>query len=359
MNRVAFVAAGVFAAGTVAFVLWPRADLSYGVKALENDATLYCSVDQDHSLAIVEAFQKTSGIRVDFKGETEAARSVGMTQKLFLERENPAADVFWGNEIMNTVYLRDVGIFAPLPKGVGDEFPAAWRDPKGTYVAFAARARILLVNTRLLPDPQDWPTSVDDLVDEKWGGAGRRAAIAAPLTGTTYTHAVVLLTRDAEAGKKFWTAVADRQKTGALKVVPGNGAVMQQVKDEANGVAFGLTDTDDARAAIDEKAPVAIVYPDQGAGRPGTVVIPNTVAIVKGAPHAGAGERLLRFLASKENEKNLAAGPSAQIPLRDEVQAPEYVKRPGKDFRAADVDWQRVGADKERWLGFLQSLFQR
>ncbi len=320
---------------------------------------LYCSVDQDQSKPIQEDFEKQTGIRVVFQGETEASRSLGVTHRIAFEKEHPVADVLWANEIMNTVFLRDLGALAPLPAGVAEGFPAAWRDTKGRYVAFAARARILLVNTTLLPDPATWPSSIEDLVDPRWGGEGRRVAVAQPLVGTTFTHAVVLLTKDEEKAKAFYAKVADRSQRGEVKVVPGNGPVMNLVADAANGVAWGVTDTDDATAAIHRPAPVAIVYPDQGEGKPGTLVIPNTVALVRGGPNPASAERLLTWLVAKDVEARLAASDVASIPLRDDVPAPATVKRPGKDFRAMEVDWDAVGANRERWGGFLRSLFAK
>lgn len=320
---------------------------------------LYCSVDQDQSQPIAEAFAKETGVEVRYQGETEASRSVGITHRLANEIKNPVADVLWANEIMNTVHLRDLGALAPLPAGVAEAFPSAWRDTKGTYVAMAGRARILLVNTQILPDPGTWPSSVEDLLDPKWGAEGKRACVARPLVGTTFTHAVALLTRDEEKAKAFWTKVAERGDKGEVKLVPGNGPVMRLVSDPKNGVAWGLTDTDDARVAVRSGAPVAVVYPDQGEGRPGTLVIPNTVALVRGGPNPKDGERLLRWLVSKDVEGRLAASDIANIPLRDDVPAPEHVKRPGKDFRPMDVDWDKIGANRDRWDGFLRSLFAK
>ncbi len=133
---------------------------------------------------------------------------------------------------------------------------------------------------------------------------------------------------------------------------------MRLVADAKQGVAWGLTDTDDARVAIEQGDPVAVVYPDQAEGRPGTLVIPNTVALVRGGDFPADAEAFARWLLSKENEGRLAAGPIANIPLRDDVTAPAHVKRPGKDFRAMDVDWDAVGRDRDRWQGFLAGLFQ-
>lgn len=359
MKKPLIAVLGLVTLGAALFVAWPL--LSPEVP----DATLYCSVDQDQFLPIVADFTRSSGLRVASQGDTEASRSVGTKQRLLLEKDHPVADVLWANEILNTVYLRNQGLFAPMPKDLLEAFPIRWRDTRGTFVAFAGRARILLVNRKLLPDSKDWPTSYDDLLDAKWGGEGRRVSIAAPMTGTTYAHAAAMLAMDPARGETFWTTIATRMAKGEIKVEPGNSGVREQVADAANGVAWGLTDTDDAREAINAGAPVEIIYPDQADGRPGTFVIPNTIALVKGGPHPQAAERLIRYLLSKETEGRLASGPIANIPVREGIDVPSYVKRavfgpvsdPNREFRAQEVDWDLVGQVEDRGQPFFARLF--
>lgn len=330
------------------------------------DVVLYCGVDEDQSRGIARRFEEATGLKVSFSGETEAYRSIGLSRRLIDEREHPRADVYWSNEIMHMVHLKRLGLLAPLPPGIAERFPPEWRDPDGTYVGFGARARVLLVNTALLPDPAQWPRSVADLLDPRWEALGLAAALARPLSGTTLTHAVTLLSQDEAGGRAFLEGLARREREGqGLKIVASNGQVMKLVKDPANRVAFGLTDTDDAWLAIQEGAPVALVYPDQDAGRPGTLVIPNTVALVQGGPHPEAARRLIDWLTSAEVEALLAAGPSAQIPLRAEVALPAGPpERPSVSFRslrvrAMPVDWERVGANRDTWQDWLTATFRR
>jgi iron(III) transport system substrate-binding protein len=321
---------------------------------------LYCGVDQDQSQAIAKAFEAESGVSVAYYGETEAMRSIGLPQKLLFEKERPRADVYWSNEIMHMVKLVRAGVMDPLPAGLAEEFPAEWRDPKKTYIPFGGRARVFLVNTELLPDEADWPKTLSDLLDPKYAERRLATCMAEPLTGTTYTHAVAMLMRDTEAAKAFFEAVAQAREKGSMKVVGSNGRVMRAVKDSANKVAFGLTDTDDAWIAVQEGKPVTIVYPDQAEGEPGTVLIPNTAALVRGRPHPKNAEKLLRWLVSSENEERLAASRSAQMPLRAGVPVPAdgHVKRPGVDFRVAEVDWNAVGENADRWRDLLTRLFK-
>ena len=326
------------------------------------DLVLYCGVDQDQSQVLVDRYEEEAGVEVAFHGEKEAFRSVGLPQRLELEREQPLADVWWSNEIMHMVDLAGRGLIAPLPRGLAEQFPPAWRDPSGRYLLFGARARVLLVNTELLPDPEDRPARVQDLLDPRWFERGLLTTMAEPLTGTTYTHAVSWFTRDADGARAFYGDAAEAARAGRMKLVKSNGQVMRLVSDSANKVAFGLTDTDDAWIAISEaKAPVIVIYPDQGEGQPGTLIIPNTAGLVAGGPNPEAGAAFLRWLAKPETEAALAASRSAQIPVRPEVEVPAdgHVKRPGVDFRATVVDWAAVGRQRERWRDQLAALYQR
>ena len=73
------------------------------------------------------------------------------------------------------------------PPHAGD-IPDAFKAKDGTWYGFAARARILLVNTQLVAEA-DRPTGIHDLIDPKWKG---KIGIAKPLFGTTATHAACL-----------------------------------------------------------------------------------------------------------------------------------------------------------------------
>src|SRR5207249_11264893 len=122
------------------------------------------------------------------------------------------------------------------------------------WTAFAARARVIVVNTNLVPEA-DRPKSVLDLTDSKWKG---RAAIAKPLFGTTATQAAALFeVLGPEAAMAFYRGL----KANGVNVVAGNKQVAEGV---AKGqFAVGLTDTDDALGEIEAGKPLAMLFPDR------------------------------------------------------------------------------------------------
>ncbi|MFO0983157.1 MAG: hypothetical protein U1E76_15740 [Planctomycetota bacterium] len=83
------------------------------------NVVIYCSQDQEHAEAILKDFEQQTGIHVRAEFDIEAAKSVGLTQKIYEERSHPRGDVFWNNEPLNTIFLAHEGAFEatsrPMP----------------------------------------------------------------------------------------------------------------------------------------------------------------------------------------------------------------------------------------------------
>jgi iron(III) transport system substrate-binding protein len=107
---------------------------------------------------------------------------------------------------------------------------------------------------------------------------------------------------------------------------------------------------------IDRGMPVQIVYPDQDPGGLGTLFIPNTVSIIKGAPHTEAARKLLDYLLSPAVETKLAEGESCQIPLNPNVHAKVRVETP-QTIRAMDVDFRAAAEKWDTAAKFLRDEF--
>ncbi len=312
----------------------------------DDEVVVYTALDQDFSEPIFDDFTRETGIAVRPKFDTESTKTVGLTQAILAERQRPRCDVFWNNEILNTLRLQRQGLLRPYQSPAADQYPASARSPSGLWYGFAARARVLIVNTNQIPEERR-PKSIRDLVDAQWY---ERCGIAKPLFGTTATHAACLFAAwgDEEA-KDFFSGV----KRNA-RIMSGNKQVAQAVA--AGSLAFGLTDTDDAIIEVERGMPVAITYPDQAEGQIGTLFIPNTLAIIKDSPHPEAAEKLVDYLLTSDVERRLADGASAQIPLREGVPASPRVKTPA-EVRPMEVDWSAAAEKWDTAAEFLTAEF--
>lgn len=316
-----------------------------GCRPAGPEVVVYVSLDSEFSEPILEEFAAESGVDVRPKFDVESTKTVGLANALIAEASRPRCDVFWNNEILNTLRLQQRGLLDVYHSPAAEAFPAQFKSPEGYWHGFAGRARILIVNTDLVPEGRR-PDSIHDLADAAWRG---RVSLAKPLFGTTATHAACLFeTLGEEAAKEFFRTL----RANDVRIESGNKQVAVAV---ASGeAAFGLTDTDDALVMIARGDPVTIVYPDQGEGRLGTLFIPNTLAILKERPHPDEARRLVDYLLQAKIERRLAEGASGQIPLNPAVEATLQVETPGT-IQAMDVDF---AAAAERWEAAAEFIRQ-
>lgn len=289
--------------------------------------TVYVALDRDFSAPILKQFEEQTGIKVQPVYDVEATKTIGLVNRIISEKERPLCDVFWNNEILQTFRLKSQDLLVTYDSPAAKSIPDAYRDPEHYWTGFAARARVIIYNTNLI-DAADVPLSL-----LQWGSQPShkgRFAVADAHFGTTSTHLATLVSA---LGAERTQEMIAKWKAADVAVLAGNATVRNEVA--AGRYAFGLTDTDDAYASVDEGKPVGILYPEQG------LLIPNTVALIKNAPHPEQARKLIDFILSAETEEALAFAPSGQIPLRAEVKRPERV--PAVDaVNSLQVKWPDV-----------------
>ena len=81
-----------------------------------------------------------------------------------------------------------------------------------------------------------------------------------------------------------------------------------------------MTDSDDVHAGIARGASLAMHYPKHHDGEGGgTLLIPNTVAIIRNCSHPRSASAFVDFLLSNEVATMLAESVSHNIPIQKEV----------------------------------------
>ena len=291
-----------------AYFLLPYSGPGY-YKLYDQVVILYCAQDQTYAEPLLKQFEQETGIKVKAVYDSEAVKTVGLANRLLAERSHPQCDVFWGNEELRTRQLAAQNVF---------------RETNG-WVAFGYRSRQIVINTNLV-SLNNAPHSLIDLTYTNWGG---KVALAYPQFGTTATHFHALRQL---WGESTWLVWCRELVANQAKLVDGNSVVVKLVgRGEA---AIGLTDSDDILAGQREGLPVAMLpagqtflsagagdFPvarsDAGlespanrqAGKPALqsemLFIPNTVAVIRNAPHATAAEELFNWLQRPEVAQRL------------------------------------------------------
>jgi len=314
-----------------------------------NEVVIYTSVDQMYSEIILNEFEEATGIKVLVVYDVEATKTTGMVNRLIAEKARPQADVFWNGEILQTIRLKEAGALTSFRSPSADNIPDSFKDPDGYWVAYAGRARIIIVNTDLL-EPEEYPQSIYSLLDPAW--PADKTCIAYPMFGTTATHAAALFAYlGGTEGAAFHKAIADQ----GVAVLDGNSVTRDQVAD--GRMLFGMTDTDDACVAIKDGKPVKIILPDQEPGGIGALVIPNSIAMIKDGPNPEAAQILIDYLLSETVEKRLLEIGWAHLPVRDIAYTSSCFETTG--VRLMEVDFNAMYEQFELVMEQMGQIFIR
>jgi len=277
----------------------------------------YVAQDQVYAEPIFQEFEIRTGIQVRAVFDSEAVKTVGIANRLLAERDHPQCDVFWGNEEMRTSQLAGKDVFRAI-NGWG---------------AFGYRSRRMVINTNLLSLAMA-PRSLLELTNQTWRG---KVAIAYPQFGTTSTHFQALRQAWGAAKWEGWCRALAENKP---LVVDGNSVVVKMV---GQGEAWiGLTDSDDVAAGQADGLPVAALPVSEE-----TLLIPNTVAIMRNAPHPEAAQRLMDYLRNPEVGKKLVEARALESAVTNINNA------------TLQVNWAKLLGDLETTTAKLNEIFLR
>ena len=228
---------------------------------------IYTSQDQEFAEPILKGFTKQTGIEVRAVYDSEAVKTVALANRLLAEASHPQCDVWWSNEALRTRQLAKRGVFDT------------------NFIAqFGFRSRRIVINTNKLALAAA-PKSLVELTNAQWRG---KVALAYPMFGTTSAQFIALRQRWGAARWEQWCRALAANKPF---LVDGNSVVVNLVgRGEA---VIGLTDSDDVSAGRREGLPVVALELNGE-----SLLIPNSVAITRNAPHSAQAKRLFDYLAS-------------------------------------------------------------
>ncbi len=232
-------------------------------RAASKQVVIYTSQDQVYAEPILQEFERQTGIEVRAVYDNESVKTVGLVNRLIAEKDRPQCDLFWNNEELRTRQLAAMGVFEK-------------------WAAAGYRSRRIAVNTNKVSRAAA-PHTLAELTNETWRG---KVALAYPLFGTTATHFLALRQSWGDERWQNWCRALAANKPF---LVDGNSVSAKLV---AKGEAWiGLTDSDDIAAEQREGASIVPLPLTEE-----SLLIPNTVALVRGVRHRPAAEKLFDYL---------------------------------------------------------------
>lgn len=309
------------------------------------ELVVYCSADSVYAEPIFAAFTKKTGIAVKAVFDTEATKTTGLVNRLLTEHAGKArADVWWSSEPFGTIRLARAGALAPYTSAAAEEamkpyggWPRHLRGKEELWYGFGSRARVFVYNTKLLK-AEGAPRTLAGLADAKFKG---RVGIARPQFGTTRGHMAAVYAAAGESGLRGWL---ETLKANQVRLLDGNASVVRAVG--TGEIHVGWTDTDDVIAGKREGWPVEMAFEKRGETPGisrgfGTLLLPNTAALVRGGPNAAHAGTLIDYLLSPEAQRTLAKSDSANIPV-DPALAKELITWAPAPDQVWPVDFDQV-----------------
>jgi iron(III) transport system substrate-binding protein len=292
-------------------------------KTGRREVVIYTSVDEPISTPILRDFEKRSGIRVVVVNDAEAAKSVGLAERLIAEKDHPRADVWWSNEAFRTIDLAGQGVLAPYDSPSAQDIPERFKDGKHLWTGSGIRARVLAVSEGI-PIGVPAPAGIEDLTKPAFKN---KIAMARPTAGTTGSFVAALYVLWGRAkSDAYFRALHDN----GIVLLGGNSVVADYVGQ--GQIWVGMTDNDDVSATQANDLKLRAVLPDQDSF--GTLPLPGSVAMVADGHHPAEAKELIDYLLTAQVEGQLIAAHSAAWSVRDKSRTVKFM----------DVDFKQVSA---------------
>lgn len=303
--------------------------------ATEGKLVVYAS----HPSEMVDHFTKMFGDKYGIRVTTVKAGTGELLNRIRAERNRPAADIMWGG-------FSDTGGSAPdlFDKYSSPELANVepkMLDASGYNTPFAASTMVIMYNKSQVK-PEQAPKTWADLAKPEWKG---KIVHADPSKSSSALAALntwlLIYGRD----EKAWTLVEDMTKN--MNIILKSSLVFQQVG--RGEYPIGVTYEEGAINYV-LAGTAGIVYPADG-----TLLEPEGMFIVKGAPNPKASKLFADFLLSAEAQKELTAKFPGRRPTRMGVQTHPEMKAAG-DLKVIDYDSKWAASSRAEVLDRMQKI---
>jgi 2-aminoethylphosphonate transport system substrate-binding protein len=289
-----------------------------------------------------DAFTKATGIKVQYI----EAGSGGVVQRVEKEQTNTQADVLVTlPPFIQTAAAK--GLLQPYKSKEAEKVPAAGKDPAGDYTALVNNYLTFIYDSSALPAP---PASFEALLDPKYKNKIQYSTPGQAGDGTAVMLQVIHAFGSKDAGFKYFKALQANNRgpsasTGKLTALVNKGELYV-----ANG---------DLQMNLDQiktNPNVKVFFPAGPNGRKSTFALPYYIGLVKGAPNAENGKKLIDWLLSKQAQETLP-DVALGLPVRTDVKpagaAAEQITAALKGVEIWTPDWKQVAdelsKDAARW----------
>jgi iron(III) transport system substrate-binding protein len=281
-----------------------------GGDAQANGLVLYNGQHEQTTQALVNAFEKQTGITVTIRSGDEDQ----LAEQIMQEGSRSPADVIFTENSPALMKLAGQHLLAATDKSTLAAVPAADSSPAGNWVGVSARVSALVYNTSALK-PSQLPSSVMDLAKPQWAG---KIGIA---PGETDFQPIITSIADTYGSAAALTWLKGVKANAGSHVYPDNETITSEVN--SGQVEIGLINHYywyRLRAEIGAaKMHSALHY--FAPADPGYVLDISGAGILASSTHKAAAQKFLAFLVSAAGQRIISQTDSFEYPIRPGVAA--------------------------------------
>ncbi|MGE0217524.1 iron ABC transporter substrate-binding protein [Mycolicibacterium sp.] len=280
---------------------------------------VYSGRSEELVAPLIEQFTADTGIAV----ETRYAGSGELAAQLVTEGDKSPADVFLSQDAGALGAVAKAGLLAPVDAETLAAVPEQFSAADGTWVGVSGRARVIVYNPTLVPNP---PDTIDGLLAPEWKGK----IGFAPSNASWQSFVTGLRVVRGEDGAEQWLRGFKAQDPVAFE---NNVAVRDAV--DSGQIPLGLVNHYYLYELIHSKGADAVVAENKfmAPGDPGGLVNVAGVGVLKSAPNPEGAQRFAAYLVGESAQKYFAeetaeyplvagVAPSAEMPPLSDLQPP-------------------------------------
>ncbi len=248
--------------------------------------SIYPSVIKQMEPALAEAFP---GVR--FRWYQKGSEQVAARLNVEIDAGETPCDLLMTSDPFYYRQLDEAGRLLRYPSTAAARVAADLRDPNGAFATVRIPLMVIAVNAKKVTETER-PNSFKNLTDERFKG---KVAMGDPLkSGTTFTTVAALVMRYG------WEWVEGMRANDVISA-GGNSAVLHKLETGERPV--GVILLENLLPSLEKGAPIAVVYPDDGA-----IPVPSPVAILKSTDKPDLAKQVYDFMFGEAMQAAMVAG---------------------------------------------------
>jgi len=309
---------------------------------LATELVVYSGRSDKFIKPVIKSFTQQTGIKVIL----HSGKSTALLNKLKVEGDRTKADLYISNDAGNLQKGSDLKLFATIPAKLANQVPVKFRSQSNDWLGLSARARVLVVNTKVKMDPVD---SIFDLAEPRFEG---KLGITHSSNGSYIAGVTVYLLAAGESKTKAWLEGLKKNAQG--KVFDKHSKIVKAVAKGQK--VIGLVNHYYIYRHLDKHpdAPIKIIIPDQGEKGMGIAWNVAGIAVTKSTTQEDNAIKLVAFLLSDAGQKQFAEV-NREYPIRSDVAAAPMIPAI-KNIKVSAIAMSELGKQRDRTIDLIEAV---